>query len=249
MDILFTDSLVSQQNPSQSQYSTLTLKVDPGSEPIRLSRHSSFPARQYDFKKTRFIPKSNWPATLTPLNGADLSLELGEFIGGGRSAVVYSVNVLATEPRGESNPPTVTLRSPELCIKVARPNHCRTLAREAWVYERLAEGVQQGVNVPRCYGFFTTELRPEQLPFPLWLGEEYDEGVTPEDIDSDDPTQDDSLPDDNDPYNQAGHSGPREHSSWVEWRPEATKPLLSVLVMARGGEIYTHEDHEDDSTR
>ncbi|KAH9842372.1 uncharacterized protein C8Q71DRAFT_200692 [Rhodofomes roseus] len=61
----------------------------------------------------------------------------------------------------------------DLCIKVARPNRCRSLAREAWIYEQLSEGVIQGVVTPCCYGFFAVELAPEQLPFPLWSGDDY----------------------------------------------------------------------------
>lgn len=176
------------------------------------------------------------------MDRTNLSLELGEFIGGGRSAVVYAVNVLATEPRGESH------QSLELCIKVARPNHCRTLAREAWMYEQLVEGVHQGVIVPRCYGFFTAELCSDQLPFPLWSGDDYYRGATMEDIDSDDLTQDDLLPDD-DRVSRTSQSGPANSSPWNEWRPDSAKPLLSILVLARGGKNYTPEDHTDKSTR
>lgn len=99
----------------------------------------------------------------------------------------------------------MTLRSPELCIKVARPNRCRTLAGEAWVYERLAEGVHQGANVPRCYGFFATELGLEQLPCPVWLDDNYYEGANFEDIESDDPTQ----ADDTHLHDQESQSGTR----------------------------------------
>ena len=196
-----------------------------------------------------FVAHPTCPTASSPVDHTDLSLELGEYIGAGRSAVVYAVNVLATESKSDSNQPVVIMPSPELCIKVARPNRCRTLAREAWIYEQLAEGVHQGVSVPRCYGFFTTELCSDQLPFPLWSNDDFYRGATWDDIDSDEPTHDDPLPDDDYSAIQAGQLGPGESSPWIGWLPDATKPLLSVLVMARGGRTYDLEDHNDRSTR
>ncbi|SJL08791.1 uncharacterized protein ARMOST_12161 [Armillaria ostoyae] len=61
---------------------------------------------------------------------------------GGRG-LVHSVQVL-----GEAS------GLPELCIKVAKPRHCRSLAREAW-YSRLE--TLQGNAIPRC-GFSTVPI-------------------------------------------------------------------------------------------
>lgn len=50
-----------------------------------------------------------------------------------------------------------SLQSPqEFCVKLVKPQFIRSLAREAWFYEQLAE--LQGVAVPRCFGFFVAPL-------------------------------------------------------------------------------------------
>lgn len=50
------------------------------------------------------------------------------------------------------NLPTI----PNLVIKVANSKHQDSLAKEAAIYDEM-ESIQ-GIAVPRCYGFFETEL-------------------------------------------------------------------------------------------
>ncbi|KAH9930941.1 uncharacterized protein B0H18DRAFT_119547, partial [Fomitopsis serialis] len=178
-----------------------------------------------------------------------LTIELGERIGGGRSAVVYAATVVTATPREDGAPWTKDPFKLELCVKVARPNRCRSLAREGWMYEQLTENALQGVITPRCYGFFTAELARERAQFPLWSSDDFDLDRTPGDRKSDDPTCDDPLLDDDeeDDADDANSTpGGRELSPWLDWRPRPDAPLLSVLVMARGGSKYSVDEDEWD---
>ncbi|PBK90191.1 hypothetical protein ARMGADRAFT_1032747 [Armillaria gallica] len=68
-----------------------------------------------------------------------------------RVGLVYSARVIHD---------TTHSNLPELCVKVAKPEYGRTLAREAWFYEQLAvESGCEGVIIPRCFGFFTIPLK------------------------------------------------------------------------------------------
>ncbi|KAI0760395.1 hypothetical protein C8Q74DRAFT_1208306 [Fomes fomentarius] len=208
---------------------------------ITLSRAESFPGRQFDFRVHKWTQRPDWTPRHLPKDGAHLTLELGRRIGGGRSAVVYAAKINADAasmlmPR---------IPDEEICVKIARPNRSRTLAREAWAYEVLVGQGCLGVMVPRCYGFFTVDLSRDQLSFPLWSSgdfylEEASSGLP------DDPMCDDPLTDD-DPYELDDSLGPgtREISSWLDWKPDPAAPLLSVLVMARGGQSYHSVDSYD----
>ena len=82
-------------------------------------------------------------------------------------------------------------------------------------------------------------LSPGQLPFLPWESEdihlESTEGT-------DDPTRDDNLPAD-DLHTRHGDAyslfGTRELSPCMDWGPKSDAPLLSVLVIARGGPKYS----------
>ncbi|KZT74156.1 hypothetical protein DAEQUDRAFT_807842 [Daedalea quercina L-15889] len=71
----------------------------------------------------------------------------------------------------------------------------------------------------------------------------------PGDLKSDD--SDDSLPDDiGKSYVCLDTPGARELSPWVNWRHDPDAPLLSVIVMARGGRKYSlAEDDWDESNQ
>ncbi|KAI0765218.1 hypothetical protein C8Q74DRAFT_1440165 [Fomes fomentarius] len=119
-------------------FSTVTLTGPQIPHPLTLSREEAFPGRQYDILSDECRNRPDWTPDPLPENGGRLSLVLAERIGAGRSSVVYAVKTEAVVPGSghDSAPPTV----PELCIKISRPKNCRTLACEAWMYERLPEG-------------------------------------------------------------------------------------------------------------
>lgn len=235
-------------------FSTLTLtgKHIPGS--VTLSRKESFPSRQHHFVDEEYHQRSDWGAAPLPKETGHLSLQLGERMSFGRSAVVYAAKIIRGDEEAQhgASPTTASPRDDELCVKIARPNRCRTLAREAWVYERLSDAKVQGVIAPRYYGFFATTVPSGRKRFPLWNSDDFIlETVPPfgqnpdvEDPDRDDPTRDDPLPDDG-PLPEETSPGCRELSPWVDWKPDRKAPLLSVLVLARGGPSYTDEDDTD----
>jgi len=240
----------SELNQSLRMFSTLTLTGAHIPNGVSLSRRESFPARQYDFDIEEIRNRPDWVAAEVPQNCGQLSLELGERIGGGRSSVVYAAKLVAATSGKHGDPRTDDPHIADLCVKVARPNRCRSLAREAWVYEQLPESTFQGTVTPRCYGFFATELGPEQLPFPLWSSEDYYLDASPRHWKSDDSTSDDRLYDDRNEDQECTDSPPgaRELSPWLDWHPNPKTPLLSVLVMARGGRHFTlAEDDWDQS--
>ncbi|KAI0716717.1 hypothetical protein C8Q76DRAFT_856140 [Earliella scabrosa] len=187
----------------------------------------------------RYRNRKGWAARTPYKDRPRLSLELGERLGGGRTGVVYAARLVETPFTKEEEG---AIFDSELCVKIARPNRSRTLAREAWVYDQLTEGSFQGASVPRCYGFFTATLSPEQLPVGLWERDP---------LEDDDPTCDDPLPDDKPPRDQCVDEPPgsREESNWVDWKPNPDAPLLSVLVTARGGARYKDEDDWDEDTK
>ncbi|KAH9928835.1 uncharacterized protein B0H18DRAFT_874379 [Fomitopsis serialis] len=230
-------------------FSTLTLTGDAIPKPITLSRQEDFPACQFDADAGKFRTRPDWQPSSSPHNHAGhLFLRLGNCIGGGRSAVVYDAEILTTSASKEGYIPLPS--EEKLCVKIARPNRCRTLAREAWVCDQLRSRDRlQGVIAPRTYGFFAVELSRQQPPtFPPWNTEDFELDLR-EDDPEDDPLRDDPLPGDRliDVYDEG--PGGRELSSWCHWRPDPDAPLLAVIVMSRGGAVYTREDDADKATQ
>jgi len=101
-----------------------------------------------------FLPNlSGWGSEPVELDGGETHLELLDLVSEGASSVVYSARVLPG-PSHELNLLT------EICVKIARPTRCRSLARDAWFYEQLdREEGYSGVVVPRCFGFFSLPVK------------------------------------------------------------------------------------------
>ncbi|KAI0779485.1 hypothetical protein C8Q74DRAFT_1197848 [Fomes fomentarius] len=256
------------------KFSTMTLSGTPILQPITLAREEAFPARHFDIITDERRYRPDWTPAPLPKGGAHLCLELGERISGGRSAVVYAARIVRKAPEGSarsrSSVPLPDKR--ELCVKIARPNHCRTLAREAWFYEQFAQAKFHGVITPRCYGFFALQFpdASDLFPHALWANDskhnyEDDSDDDREDDDSndddednftpapDDPTRDDHLPDDPEPDDD-DTSGSEcdisaDPSPWNDWRPTLNSPLLAVLVLVRGSHIYRGEDDRNRDTQ
>ncbi|KAH9843533.1 uncharacterized protein C8Q71DRAFT_3090 [Rhodofomes roseus] len=231
--------------PAQ-MFSTLTLMGDDLPQAITLSRAGDFPACQYHSAHSTYRVRLDWEPSPRPKDGS-LTLKLGKRIGDGRSAVVYAAEVLTTSD--EHNVLRHNLLPPEetLCVKIARPNRCRTLARESWVYDQIyRRGHMQGIIAPHTYGFFTADLSSQQLTFPLWSSQDFTLEHHPAGS-QDDSTRDDRLPDDEALGVHKHRPGGKELSSWDSWRPDPDAPLLAVLVMSRGGATYTVKDDADEA--
>jgi len=217
-----------------SMFSTLTITGTQFPSPITLTRSEDFPPHKLDVADGVHVPTMRWGPSQVPRGAGHLSLRLGKHISGGRSGVAYEAEVLSSGTE-ESNiiPSDPSPQEQHLCVKVARINRCRTLAREAWMYRKL--GGLRGIVAPHFYGFFAADLPETHRPFP-----------PKEDLvhlEQDDPTVDEFLPDDDPVDGQGG----RDRSKWCEWRPNPDAPILAVLVMSRGGETYSGKDHYDSS--
>ncbi|KZT69606.1 hypothetical protein DAEQUDRAFT_738045 [Daedalea quercina L-15889] len=164
-------------------FSTLTLMGDNIPEAITLSRADDFTSRQFDFRHGAYLSRPDWKPSLRPKDG-HLSLRIGERIAGGRSAVVYSADIVTTSEKGDSPSSKTLPHAQNLCVKIARPNRCRTLAREAWISSPLTPTA-----------FFIADLSPKQITFLPWDSKDFELSLPPEDP-QDDPTCDDPLLDD-----------------------------------------------------
>ncbi|EIW83364.1 hypothetical protein CONPUDRAFT_136412 [Coniophora puteana RWD-64-598 SS2] len=222
--------------PTTFMFSTLTITGSKLPNPITLTRSEDFPPHKLDFDEDGYVPTMKWCPSQGPQGAGHLSLKMGKRISGGGGGVAYEAEVLTSDAEGSSvTPSDPSPLEQKLCIKVARANRCRTLAREAWMYRKLS-GLR-GIIAPHFYGFFAVDLPETHRPFPP-----KDDLVR---LERDDPTVDEFLPDDDPVDGQGG----RDRSKWCEWRPNTDAPILAVLVMSRGGKTYSGRDHYDSSMR
>ncbi|RDB26246.1 hypothetical protein Hypma_006339 [Hypsizygus marmoreus] len=223
--------------------------------PFTLHRSTSFPSRRITSVDTVVCGEmEEWDSMPLPVGKPHLELELGEFLDDGRIGFAYVARVVAILDRPGGAPvsnPSLEL-STELVVKLVRPTNCRSLAREAWFYERLPEleGFQ-GAVVPLCYGFFTamTTAMQRPPPAPLEIKPWIDKHTKHAPVDFRGVTRKygDELPDDYavDRYYDDGRMC-RTDSPWYEWRPDPKNPLLGVLVLEKLGETYSHEVFDTD---
>jgi hypothetical protein len=90
-------------------------------------------------------------SNLSPSRDLSLSLRLGKRLGRGSSGVVHEAFVHATN----SSAPLAT-GLPPLVVKISYHDVIEPAAHEAYYYETLQP--LQGVNIPRYYGRFLTDL-------------------------------------------------------------------------------------------
>ncbi|KAJ3987911.1 hypothetical protein F5890DRAFT_1494747 [Lentinula detonsa] len=233
---------------SLSFFSTLTVNgnTEHFSFCLDLSRSESFPSHRFSCVDDEFHADTRYSTYQVPHNAAHLQLELGDCLGYGGTGTVYSARV--SNPLSDL-PPSVPS---ELVVKFARLNRCRSLAREAWIYNYLDENEKlTGTVVPRCYGLFTSKLTESsvecttpssfELPFELpWSIYEYDR----------DPHRDSILEDDIGKLVRPrtwkpDHIITKESSPWNSWAPDPDDPLVAVLLLEKGGQMYTMFDDKD----
>ncbi|KAK7685342.1 hypothetical protein QCA50_011706 [Cerrena zonata] len=243
-----------------------------GVDAVPMKRSTTFPAFRYSEALKKMTPHSSWAPVPVPEGKVFLEIELGEQLGTGRIGLTYAVRIIRARA-GVDGPeiPLDTLGITfELCAKVAKPYHCRSLAREAWVYERLrAQDGYQGVVVPRCYGFFTIPLLDcsdklghflhSALHVRPWREANVELYKMEEEREEEDEEEDDRKSTDREHFPSRDHLptdkfNPRtlvddchkskESSSWNTWNNDPEEPLLAVLLMERLGEPH-EEDHPD----
>ncbi|KAE9410693.1 hypothetical protein BT96DRAFT_1011444 [Gymnopus androsaceus JB14] len=160
----FFNAKVSERHSvnSHSAFSSLSIHgilTGPGSGPFRMNRAESFPANRLSILEDECLTENEgWDALPLPQNKFLLEIELTEQIAHGRIGVTYGARLQRILDRTCGSPiPCSSLESPqEFCVKLVKPQFMRSLAREAWFYEQLAEF--QGVVVPRYFGFFVAPL-------------------------------------------------------------------------------------------
>lgn len=113
-----------------------------------------------------------WEARAMPAGKIHADFELLERLGEGRISIVYAARLvcLRQSPGGEPLPYSSLpgLLPEQFCLKLAKAESIRSLARDAWFYEQLArEDGYQGVITPYCFGFFSAPL-PNTLRIQAW---------------------------------------------------------------------------------
>ncbi|KAK0203417.1 hypothetical protein DFS33DRAFT_798192 [Desarmillaria ectypa] len=246
-----------------STFSSLTIHglgfSDENPAEIALSRSQSFPAPRFVRSYVPLPRIESWAPLSPPNNGGHLEIELADKISEGRVGLVYSARVIHD---------TTHSNLPDLCVKVAKVEYGRTLAREAWFYEQLAvETGREGVISPRCFGFFTVPLKDcfdvkgqpvsrvepwenIELFTPKTNYDDSDESDDEENTDEQDDSEDTNwwLSDDP-PYLEKyfkDDDGWKSGSPWNEWRSSPSDPLICVLVMEKLGEAYSSPQEQEE---
>lgn len=88
------------------------------------------------------------PSSLPPPHDITLRTSVAEYLGSGRTGLVY---ILSDPVLSDPNN-----KLPELVFKFPRSHRCADIYRESWFYEGMER--LQGVAIPRCYGLFEADL-------------------------------------------------------------------------------------------
>ncbi|KAE9402578.1 hypothetical protein BT96DRAFT_937055 [Gymnopus androsaceus JB14] len=172
-DLPFTVRAMEHPLDVLSFFSSVTLRGlassssgrDSCSEPLTLVRNQSFPAKRYIWctEECPTETDSKWDSLPLSVGKAHADFELLERLGEGRISITYAARLICLRqgPGGK----ILSLSSlpcpfpDEFCVKLAKAEFIRSLAREARFYEQIAktDGCQ-GIITPICFGFFTTSL-------------------------------------------------------------------------------------------
>ncbi|EAU87250.2 protein kinase subdomain-containing protein PKL/ccin3 [Coprinopsis cinerea okayama7 len=191
---------------------------------MTLRASPSFPGAVW-FQQDRAQPA---PATWGPKDPSNfdgtLELCLVERISEGRIGVTYTAGVLSAVSLNGRDVRS-SLPSTTLCLKFAKPEFSRSLAREAWFYEQLSSlqvCIRALDGVDREVLFEDTDTIPDnmdQYPSADWLTDDV-------------PENDDQEIYENRPS--------KLDSPWSEWNQDHdAKPTISVLVLELLGEPCT----------
>jgi hypothetical protein len=138
-------------------FATVVIHTSHAGQPLVLKASVSFPAVPYRIQdKDKPLPPS-WNAKDSSSAEGHLELRLFERLGEGRISTVYSATVLSARQGGGID---ITSSLPQkLCLKFAKKEFCRSLARDAWFYEQLHH--LQGVAIARSYGFYGSTVKEQ----------------------------------------------------------------------------------------
>ena len=206
---------------------------------VSLKAVPTFPACAYDYIENPHPVPDSWAARGVSTAQGTLEVSLLARILEGRMGVTYSTHVISATA---SDGTDITNTFPEsVCLKFAKPQHCRSLAREAWFYEQLADC--QGISIAHCHGFFSSTFS-EQTDTPNsllpWCDLEY-----PSEPDDEDGANlpwtpvvsADWLPDDRPCDEYWDTRNFKRDSPWNTWNFSSQEsPTISVLVLELLGE-------------
>ncbi|KAJ3742223.1 hypothetical protein DFH05DRAFT_1545105 [Lentinula detonsa] len=214
---------------------------------ITLIREQSFPAKRYtsDLEGHTPVGEQQWDAIPPPVDGLHADLKITDSqLGEGRMGQVFAAHLVSLRKsiRGETLPDGCIPLPSQFCIKLAKPEYIRSLAREAWFYEQLSKkdsGFPAGVITPICFGFFACRL-PDNVQIRSWLSIEIEldelSDVSPE---GGEPVYD-LLDDDEEGWYCYFDDGRRSHldSPWhlKQWMARADRsPFVGILITERLG--------------
>ncbi|EAU81071.1 protein kinase subdomain-containing protein PKL/ccin3 [Coprinopsis cinerea okayama7 len=231
---MFSTLIINRCATVSGKSAAITLKVSP-----------SYPSAIW-FREHRGEPApESWNSKDVSNAEGTLELTLLDRIREGRVGVTYTAKVVAAMRSDVDVRPTL----PEtVCLKFAKQEFSRGLAREAWFYEQIEP--LQGVSVPIFYGFFSSPMVEQpgfpNLEFTPWTNRKYsyeDTTDSPPNNINQYPSQD-WLPDDVPPYrgrpsHNENPSGYQQNSPWYRWNYTQDNPTVSVIVLELLGETCT----------
>ncbi|KAJ3979336.1 hypothetical protein F5890DRAFT_1421513, partial [Lentinula detonsa] len=226
-------------------FSSVTLhgltSSDNGECSITLHREQSFPAKRYtsDLEGRTPVGEQQWNSISPPVDRLHADLQITDQLSEGRLGQVFAACLVSLKQsiHGEILPNACITLPSQFCIKLAKPEYIRSLAREAWFYEQLAkEDGFSGVITPICFGFFACRLS-ENVQIRSWSSIK----IEPEELldvpEGEEPVYD-LLDDDEEGWYCYFDDGRTSHldSPWhlKQWKARADRsPFMGILITER----------------
>ncbi|KAJ4000111.1 hypothetical protein F5050DRAFT_1563744, partial [Lentinula boryana] len=228
-------------------FSSVTLhgltSSDDGEYSITLNREQSFPAKRYsaDEEGRAAVEEQKWDAISPPTDQLHADLQIIDQLSEGRLGQVFSARLVSLRKsiHGETLPNGCIPLPSQFCIKLAKPEYIRSLAREAWFYEQLSkEDGYPGAVTPVCFGFFACRL-PDNVQVRSWTSIEI-EPEEPLDVPEGEEPIYDFYDDDEEGCDCYFDDGRRSHldSPWhlQQWKARTDRsPFVGILITERLG--------------
>ncbi|KAJ4000115.1 hypothetical protein F5050DRAFT_707725 [Lentinula boryana] len=210
---------------------------------ITLSRGQSFPAKRFSADEEGRAPvgEQQWDAISPPADGLHADLQITDQLGEGRMGQVFAARLVSLKKsiHGETLPAAYIPLPSQFCIKLAKPEYIRSLAREAWFYEQLSkEDGNPGAVTPVCFGFFTRQL-PNNVHLRSWSSVKI-KPEKPSDVPEGEEPNYDLLVDDEEGEYRHFDDERRSHldSPWhlKQWKARTDRsPFVGILITERLG--------------
>ncbi|KAK1220332.1 hypothetical protein PQX77_016927 [Marasmius sp. AFHP31] len=213
---------------------------DGGPCSLNLLREQTFPAKRYRDDHAGPAPEAErWDPLPRSVGRLHADLEIIEQLSEGRIGMVFTARLVSLKRSSDGDvlPAGFIPLPTQFCVKLAKPEYIRSLAREAWFYEQLSqEEGYPGAITPYCFGFFTSPL-PHVVQLPAWSSARI-KPRKPSNIPADEEYVYDYLRDDNE-FSCSFVDDDRTcflRSPWAlkQWKSRADRsPIIGVLVTER----------------